>query len=123
MRESSLFPVLATMRDATSVALNAMRIHLGCRSWDLSELSELWWYHTDAENAAKEAPVLDREPKEVFERRMAELIEYIQARPEQTLALVCHWGVIVSITGEDFDNCEMRKFNVRALKPLSVFAE
>ena len=67
--------------------------------------------------------MVEQEPKEVFERRMAELIEYIQARPEQTLALVCHWGVIVSITGEDFDNCEMRKYNVRALKPLSVFAE
>lgn len=29
-------------------------------------------------------------------------------RKEQTIALVCHWGVIDFLIDEDFDNCEMR---------------
>ena len=102
-------------------------VHLTCGvrlcSWDLSALSDVWWYHTDEAAASKDAPVVEQEPKAVFESRMAELIKYLQQRPEQTIALVCHWGVILSITGQEFENCEMRSFEVEKLKPLSVFAE
>lgn len=48
------------------------------------------------------------EPDDYFANRMKNLVDWIDKRDEQTIALVCHWGVIDHLIGEDFDNCEMR---------------
>ena len=36
------------------------------------------------------------------------LYDWLAQRPESTIALICHWGVLEWLTGYDFDNCEMR---------------
>lgn len=51
------------------------------------------------------------EPEDHFDDRMNRLVDWIDARPERTVVLVCHWGVIDWLVGEDFDNCEMRVFD------------
>lgn len=38
---------------------------------------------------------------------MLKLVEWLRARPEQTIALVCHWGVLNWLTGgRSFENAE-----------------
>jgi len=48
------------------------------------------------------------EPEDYFSNRMDKLIHWLDSREEQTIALVCHWGVIDWLIGEDFDNCEVK---------------
>ena len=75
-----------------------------------------WWYvHPDGEEYAEWRPTGEGqtyacwgEPEEPFARRMEALHDWLGARPERTIALVCHWGVLDWLTGEDFANCEMR---------------
>mmetsp|Transcript_3642 Transcript_3642/g.7922 ORF Transcript_3642/g.7922 Transcript_3642/m.7922 type:complete len:382 (+) Transcript_3642:154-1299(+) len=43
-----------------------------------------------------------------FNQRMTDLYDWLSARPESTIGLVSHWGVIDWLIGEDFENCEMR---------------
>ena len=39
---------------------------------------------------------------------MKGLYSFLHSREEQTIALICHWGVVDWLIGKDFDNCEMR---------------
>lgn len=48
------------------------------------------------------------EPDEHFNSRMVALYDWIDKRPERTIALVCHWGVLQWLSGREFENCEMR---------------
>ena len=48
------------------------------------------------------------EPDDYFYKRMSNLVNWINSREEKTIAIVCHWGVIDCLIGEDFENCEMR---------------
>ena len=48
------------------------------------------------------------EPESDFNNRMIALYDWLDAREESTIALVCHWGVIDWLLGEDFENCEMK---------------
>ena len=67
------------------------------------------------------APVLrsgvQSEPPHMFESRMSELINWISNRPEQTIAVVAHWGVWFSLTGREFENCELVEFELQELEP------
>ena len=45
--------------------------------------------------------------KEVFEARMTALKEWIAGRDETVIAMVAHWGVWYSLTGREFENCEL----------------
>jgi hypothetical protein len=57
------------------------------------------------------------EPALAFEARMARLVEWIDAREESVLALVAHWGVWYSLTGREFENCELVAFDLEDLEP------
>mmetsp|Transcript_24049 Transcript_24049/g.35633 ORF Transcript_24049/g.35633 Transcript_24049/m.35633 type:complete len:332 (+) Transcript_24049:79-1074(+) len=62
------------------------------------------------------------EPDDMFEERMVELYKWLEARNESVICLVCHWGVLDWLTGEDFRNCEVRDISfddVRARVTLS----
>ena len=50
------------------------------------------------------------EPQFDFERRMRRLYSFLHSRKERTIALVCHWGVVDWLIGEDFDNCEVSTY-------------
>jgi hypothetical protein len=47
---------------------------------------------------------------------MQRLLDWIEQREETHLALVCHWGVIHNLTGESFENCELRSIPFEDLK-------
>jgi broad specificity phosphatase PhoE len=52
----------------------------------------------------------------VFARRVAALLRWLAARPERSVALVSHWGVLRALTrGRDFDNCELRSLRLSQL--------
>ena len=49
------------------------------------------------------------EPQDVFDLRMKKLLNWIENREEQCIAIICHWGVLQWLTdGDDFDNCELK---------------
>ena len=50
---------------------------------------------------------LTRLPSASLFPRMCELMDFLRARPEETVAVVAHWGVIYSLTGKDVDNCDL----------------
>lgn len=56
------------------------------------------------------------EPQAAFEQRMTRLARWIHDRPESTLALVCHWGVISALTGRDFENCQLEEIPVSEIR-------
>eukprot|EP00887_Chlorella_sp_A99_P004821 scaffold4.g4821.t1 len=72
-----------------------------------------WWHtgdgsdSTDGEGASDFQAVV-YEPEVVFLQRVERLRQWLAARPECSLALVSHWGVIHALTGAQFANCEMR---------------
>lgn len=56
------------------------------------------------------------EPDASFNHRMEKLYEWINARDESTICIVCHWGVLEWLTGARFENCEMRIVNFEDMK-------
>lgn len=62
------------------------------------------------------------EPDDHFERRMVKLYRWLESRPESTVALVCHWGVIDWFLGEDFANCQMRVVPFHELAPKTTLS-
>jgi len=73
---------------------------------DLGDADAPWWYVAPGCEDPHSTAVL--EPVEVFEKRMEDFKVWIDARPEKTIAVVAHWGVCFSLTGEEFQNCELR---------------
>ena len=57
------------------------------------------------------------EPPEVFNQRMQCLLDWLTNRPEEKIAVVAHWGVWFSLTGREFENCEVCKFSLGDLAP------
>ena len=89
---------------------------------------DCWWYGGDAGPAYAPAPAPEDdwrppgtycalgEPLEAFRGRMAALVDWLAARPEETVALTCHWGVIMALTGRSFRNCEARRVPLADLR-------
>jgi len=76
--------------------------------WDLTELGDddaTWWYTPDGKDPFTTAEL---EPVDVFEERMQEFRRWLDARPEKSIAVIAHWGVCYSLTGDEFQNCELR---------------
>lgn len=48
---------------------------------------------------------------ELFQLRMDRLQRWLADRPEASIAVVCHHGVIAQLTGADFRNCEVGSFD------------
>ena len=78
-----------------------------------------WWYTTNGNDNIEEwRPFGDGqyyavpgEPLYHFNQRMVKLFQWIQSREEHTIILVCHWGVIRWLTGEDVKNCDVKELN------------
>ena len=51
-----------------------------------------------------------------FLRRVERLRQWLASRPEATLAVVTHWGVLHALTGDDFSNCELRSVRLGELR-------
>jgi len=83
--------------------------------WDLKELGDddaAWWYTPEGLDPHTTAEL---EPVEVFERRMVEFRKWLDARPEKSIAVIAHWGVCYSLTGDEFQNCELRTLDASEL--------
>lgn len=61
------------------------------------------------------------EPEHRFEERMQTLYEWLDARPEKTIALVCHAGVILWFLGELVDNCDIRVIDFEGFQPKRLY--
>jgi broad specificity phosphatase PhoE len=93
--------------------------HSRRRSWDWSAVDpeEVWWYNTDNDNNDSEQHeewrpcdagqyyAVPGEPAAVFEERMQALQTWLQARPEECILLVTHWGVLRHLGAPNVENC------------------
>lgn len=82
---------------------------------------EEWWFQHNGKkayaewrpHASNQRYACPGEPDEEFAMRMMELYQWLVDRPESTIAVVSHWGVIDWFLDADFDNCEMRAVSIR----------
>ena len=72
---------------------------------ELGDDAATWWYTPDGKDPFTTAEL---EPVDVFEERMQEFRRWLDARPEKSIAVIAHWGVCYSLTGDEFQNCELR---------------
>lgn len=80
----------------------------------LADLAPVWW--AVPRGSPREARAYLLEPEEEFLERMEALLAWLVARPEPSIALVCHWGVLEALTGLDFRNCELRTLPLASLR-------
>jgi len=59
-------------------------------------------------NADGQAYTCFGEPDDAFYQRMISLYNWLEAREESVICLVCHWGVLDWLLGADFKNCEVQ---------------
>ncbi|PSC77039.1 phosphoglycerate mutase [Micractinium conductrix] len=87
----------------------------------------VWWHSGEHEAEAPgeawplegedELQLIDaHEPAAAFLRRVERLRQWLEARPESSLALVSHWGVLHALTGDEFANCEVRTLRLGDLR-------
>jgi broad specificity phosphatase PhoE len=94
-------------------------------NWDFSGLPQNeWWY---VRKSTDPSPELDfrgdtqklygytGEPLEAFVERMKVLRNWLQSRSENTMALVCHYGVLKALTGKDFQNAQILEYDPDSL--------
>jgi len=55
------------------------------------------------------------EPPAQFTARLLAFREWLHYRPEQRICIVAHWGVLKSLTGKSFENCELVRCDERQL--------
>lgn len=87
--------------------------------WSLLPPTGSWGY-PDVAPASARAVVdigITEEPEVHFVARVAALHAWLRARPERTIALVSHWGVIHALTGEQVENCALLERSVNELQP------
>lgn len=85
---------------------------------------EEWWYQPkSSETYAEWRPsgkgqryACPGEPDQAFDCRMQSLVSWLKERPEQKIAVVCHWGVIDWMLDLDFDNCQWREVPFSSLR-------
>ena len=94
--------------------------------WDFSDLSDsdAWWY---TRKSSDPEPVLDfrgdtqklygytGEPIDSFVARIINLRDWLTSRKENTIALVCHYGVLQALTGKSFENAQILEWDPKLL--------
>ena len=79
-----------------------------------------WWYEggQTGENGGLGGGVgvgggkIEKEPGLEFLQRMGQFRDFLKKRPEKHIAYVGHWAVLYTLTGYDFDNCELVTTNL-----------
>mmetsp|Transcript_16131 Transcript_16131/g.21089 ORF Transcript_16131/g.21089 Transcript_16131/m.21089 type:complete len:299 (-) Transcript_16131:166-1062(-) len=78
------------------------------------EHDEAWWYTGEGDEGKHEEwrphgegqyYAVPGEPESIFEARMVALKEWVHKRPEKTILMVSHWGVLNHFTKQDMENC------------------
>ncbi|WIA29844.1 hypothetical protein OEZ86_012314 [Tetradesmus obliquus] len=72
--------------------------------FEFDHLPDVWW-HTETPH---DSLAIHEEPEDVFNQRMQQLQAWLAARPERCIAVVSHWACLQALTGDHFNNCELR---------------
>lgn len=93
---------------------------------DPNSLEEWWYTHNPEKDGSysewrpsdkNQFYAVPGESQPAFDDRMSRLFKWIDKRPEQTIILVTHWGVIRYITEEDdVENCGVRIIDFDTLR-------
>ncbi|KAL6762250.1 histidine phosphatase superfamily [Haematococcus lacustris] len=81
--------------------------------FQLDHLPDIWWWTGGSDDPR----AISLEPEEVFAERIEQFRRWLLQRPESVIAVVAHWGVIMQLTGHDFENCELRSYCLHPDKP------
>jgi broad specificity phosphatase PhoE len=97
-----------------------------CFETEMASRQDAWWYQA-ATNYVEWRPkgqgqryACPGEPLEAFSARMRKLYQWLDDRPESSIAVVCHHGVIDWMTDMDFNNCQWREYAWEELKPVHL---
>ncbi|MEW5297779.1 MAG: hypothetical protein WDW36_000963 [Sanguina aurantia] len=74
--------------------------------YDFSELPEIWWQNGGSSDPLAFVPETDG-----FAARGDALQQWLRARPETSIAVVCHYGICKHLTGKEFLNCEVQSYS------------
>ncbi|KXZ47633.1 hypothetical protein GPECTOR_34g792 [Gonium pectorale] len=77
--------------------------------YDFASLPDVWWHCPDPDRPRE----VELEPEDLFRARVQALRRWLAERPESTIAVVAHWGLLYELTGgADFENCQIRTFTL-----------
>ena len=82
--------------------------------WSLVPAQGGWGYSPDPPPAR--GPIVE-ETEADFIARLASFCAWLDARPETTIAVTTHWGVILALTGEQVNNCALLERTAAELAP------
>jgi broad specificity phosphatase PhoE len=82
--------------------------------WSLVPAQGGWGYTPHP--PPKRGPIVE-ETEGDFIARLAAFCEWLDTRPESTIAVTTHWGVIVALTGQQVDNCALLEREFAELAP------
>jgi len=87
-----------------------------------------WWYQPRDDRQYSEWRPVGKgqryayygEPDSDFDLRMSRFHAWLDQRPENNIAVVCHHGVIDWMLDMDFDNCQYRQVAFHSIRPKSL---
>lgn len=86
--------------------------------------ADKWWYQPSPSNYAEWRPIdngqkyaCPAEPLDDFSDRMSQFYDWLQKREENSIAVVCHHGVIEWFLDMSFVNCEYRTVPFHKIRP------
>jgi len=86
-----------------------LRVEFPCGRWgDFSHLDQIWWYT----GGSADPKTIILEPVVDFKERVEEFRAWLMTRPESTVAVVAHWGLLAALTTVHFDNSEVKTFEM-----------
>eukprot|EP00614_Pseudopedinella_elastica_P030122 CAMPEP_0172633392 /NCGR_PEP_ID=MMETSP1068-20121228/189198_1 /TAXON_ID=35684 /ORGANISM="Pseudopedinella elastica, Strain CCMP716" /LENGTH=251 /DNA_ID=CAMNT_0013445077 /DNA_START=60 /DNA_END=815 /DNA_ORIENTATION=- len=95
---------------------------------DISGLGDPWWFTPGDSRVVDEwrpagTYCCPGEPLEVFHSRLGRFKAWLGGRPEKTIAVVSHWGVIAALTGRSVRNCEVVEIDLKELLSMPLALE
>jgi len=76
--------------------------------YTFDHLPDIWWYN----GGRRDPKHVVLEPEDVFEERVEKFRHWLLQRPERVIAVVAHWGLLMQLTGESYENCEIRSWQM-----------
>ncbi|KAG2446684.1 hypothetical protein HYH02_008252 [Chlamydomonas schloesseri] len=80
--------------------------------YQFDDLPDVWWYTVDPSDPR----AVGLEPEDIFKERVLQFKRWLATRPEDTIAVVAHWGLLNELTrdgeqrGAEFENCQLRTY-------------
>uniref|UniRef100_A0A7S2U494 Phosphoglycerate mutase n=1 Tax=Lotharella oceanica TaxID=641309 RepID=A0A7S2U494_9EUKA len=84
--------------------------------YDFTVLDDYWWYEGECRSPLEDWQIVREEPNHKFVARLEAFRKDLMQRPESTIAVVAHWGVLNAMTGRDFRNCESYRCTLSTLR-------